>query len=371
MDGDALHKTKNEKEIKVEYSEKDGVKTALRLVEKPPVKISPEMLISTAEIEKLVALGPEKGNYHLYDSRPLPRFQEGAIPTAVSLPFPAFDTMAGKLPADKSARIIFYCSGITCSMSPGSADKAKKLGYTNIKIYQEGIPAWSEKNATTLSVQSFKEAWLDKDIPHVLLDVRPAKVAAKGFIKGAVSFPETGAAKLIKNLPTNEINPPIIIYDAKEGKQAAKALLNAGYGNVRILAGGYDAWKSATYQVATGKQATKAAYVPKPRPGEISPAEFKKYADKLPTTVMIIDVRNTDEVAKSGTLKTAVNIPEEELKEKAAQIPKDKLIITLCATGVRAEMGYHSLRELGYTNVRFLNAKTDFEKNGAYTITKE
>jgi rhodanese-related sulfurtransferase len=374
MDGDALHKTKQGKEIKVEYIENDGVKTALRLVEKPPVKISPEMLISTAEVEKLVALGPEKGKYFLFDSRPLPRFQEGAIPTAVNLPFPAFDKNIEKLPKDKNALVIFYCSGVTCSMSPGSADKSKKLGYTNIKIYREGIPAWSEKNATTLTAQSFKEAWLDKDIPHVLLDVRTAKATAKGFIKGAVSFPEAKTAKLIKTLPPNDKNPPVIIYDAKGGKQAAKvakALLAADYGTIKILTGGFDAWESAKYPTATGKLATKAVYIPKPRPGEISPAEFKKYADKLPPTVMIIDVRNTDEVAKSGTLKNAVNIPEEELKTKAAQIPKDKLIITLCATGVRAEMGYHSLRELGYTNVRFLNAKTDFEKNGVYTITKD
>ena len=373
-DGDALHKTKQGKEIKVEYTEQDGIKTAVRLVEKPPVKISPEMLISTAEVEKLVALGPEKGKYFLFDSRPESRFQEGAIPTAVNLPFAAFDAMTGKLPADKTARIIFYCSGITCSMSPGSAEKAKKLGYTNIKIYRNGIPGWSEKNATILSAQSFKEAWLDKDIPHVLLDVRTVKVAAKRFIKGAVSFPEAKAAKLIKTLPPNDKKPPVIIYDAKTGKQAAKvakALLAAGYGNIKILTGGFDAWEAAKYPSATGTLATKAAYAPKPRPGEISPDEFKKYADKLPVTAMIIDVRNTDEVAKSGTLKNAVNIPEEELKAKAAQIPKNKLIITLCATGVRAEMGYHFLRELGYTNVRFLNAKTDFNKDGTYTSTKD
>jgi rhodanese-related sulfurtransferase len=374
MDGDALHKTKRGQAIKVEYTENNGVKTAVRLVEKPPVKVSPEMLISTPEIEKLIALGPEKGNYRLFDSRPAPQFQEGAIPTAISLPYPAFDKMTDKLPKDTAALLVFYSSGITCNMGPASADKAKKLGYTNIKIYRDGIPAWSEKNATTLSAQSFKDAWLDKDIPHVLLDVRPAKIASKGFIKGAVSFPEPKAAKLAKKLPASDKNPPVILYDAKDGKQAAKAaklLLAAGYDNVKIISGGFAAWKSALYQPATGKLATKASYVPKPRPGEISPEEFRKYADQLPPTVIIIDVRNEDEIAKTGMLKNAVNIPEEDLKAKAERIPKDKLIITLCTTGVRAEMGYHALKELGYSNVRFLNAKTDFEKDGTYKITKE
>ena len=89
---------------KVEYDGKDGVKTAVKLIEKPPVKISDEMLMKTADIEKLVALGPEKGKYFLFDSRPLPRFQEGYIPTAVNLPFPAFDKTGRKAAAKGQER---------------------------------------------------------------------------------------------------------------------------------------------------------------------------------------------------------------------------------------------------------------------------
>ena len=36
-----------------------------------------EDTISLAELEKLVALGPEKGNFLLVDCRPAPRFQSG------------------------------------------------------------------------------------------------------------------------------------------------------------------------------------------------------------------------------------------------------------------------------------------------------
>ncbi|MBC8018020.1 MAG: sulfurtransferase [Verrucomicrobia bacterium] len=375
-DGDFLkdNLVKKGHEIKVEYVEKDGVKTAVKLIEKPPVKIPAEMLIATADIEKLVALGPEKGKYFLFDSRPLPRFQEGSIPTAVNLPFPAFDKLADKLlPKDKNALVIFYCAGPACNMSPGSADKAKKLGYTNLKVYKDGMPAWSAKNHGVLSTQFLKEAWIDKDIPHVLLDVRPAKETAKGFIKGAVSFPAAKSAKLIKMLPPKDKKPPVIIYDDKDGKQAvkvAKQLVKAGYGKVLVLTGGYDAWQTAKYEVATGKLATKATYIPKPRPGEINLDEFKKYAAELPANVMIIDVRNADE-ANSGMLKTAKLIPAEEIKDRLAEIPKDKLIVTLCSSGVRGEMAYHTLKALGYTNVKFVNAKMEFEKNGSYKLSKD
>jgi rhodanese-related sulfurtransferase len=362
-------------EIKVEFTEKDGVRTAVKLIEKPPVQVSEEMLIKTAEIEKLVALGPEKGKYFLFDSRPLPRFQEGFIPTAVNLPYPAFDKLAEKLlPKDKNALIIFYCAGPSCNMSPGSADKAKKLGYTNIKVYKDGMPAWSQKNYTLLSAQFFKEAWINKDIPHVLLDVRPATEAAKSAVKGAVSFPaHHNAALLVKELDQKLKKAPVIVYDDKGGVQAisvAKELLKAGFTNIKLLAGGFAAWQSAKFEVVAGKLATKASYTPKPRPGEIALDEFKKYTVEKPANVVIIDARSTGE-AKAGMLKTAKLIPAEEIKDRLAEIPKDKLIVFYCNTGVIAEVAYNTLKSLGYTNVKFANAKVDFDKNGSYEISME
>ncbi len=360
-------------EIKIEYVEKNGVKTATKLIMKPPVNISDDMLMKTADIEKLVAQGPEKGKYFLYDSRPLPRFQEGFIPTAINLPFPAFDKMADKLlPKDKSALVIFYCAGVTCNMSPGSADKARKLGYTNVKVYKDGMPGWSEKNYGTLSTQFLKEAYNDKAVPYVLLDARDGKDAAKGFIKGAVTFPAKSAAKSVKNLAVKK-NAPVMVYDQKGGKDAeivAKALVKAGFKKVLVLTGGFDAWQSAKYDVANGKLAAKAEYVPKARPGEISLDEFKKYASAPPTDVMIIDTRTVAE-ANLGMLKTAKLIPAEEIKDRLAEIPKDKLIVFYCNTGVIAEVAYNSLKSLGYTNVKFANAKVEFDKKGNYTISQD
>ena len=360
-------------EIKVEYTEKNGVKTAVKLIEKPPVQVSDDMLFNTADVEKLVAQGPEKGKYLLFDSRPLIRFQQGYIPTAVSLPFPAFDKMAEKLlPKDKSTLVVFYCQGVTCNLSPGSASKAIKLGYTNVKVYKGGIPAWQEKNYGLLTAQFLKEAWLDKDIPAVLLDVRTKKDTAKGFIKGAVAFPAKESAKLVKKLDIKK-NAPIVIYSQDGGKDAtvvAATIIKAGYKNVLILNGGFDAWQAAKFDVASGKLAAKVAYTPKPRPGEIAIEEFKKYATELPPNVMIIDPRSTAE-GKAGMLKTAKLIPAEELKDHLAEIPKDKLIVFYCNTGAIAEVAYNTLKDLGYSNVKFLNAKMLFEKNGSYKVSKD
>lgn len=360
-------------EIMIEYTEKNGVKTAVKLIEKPPVKIPADMLMKTADIEKLVAQKPGDRNYFLFDSRPLPRFQEGFIPTAVNLPYPAFDKLADNLlPKDKNALIVFYCAGTTCNMSPGSAEKAKKLGYTNIKVYGDGMPAWLGKNYGVLTTRFLKEAWLDKNIPTVILDVRSAEAAEKGFIKGAVAFPAEQSADLIKGLEIKK-NAPVTVYDQNGGEKAttvASALVTAGYKKVVVLTGGFDAWQAAKYDVAVGKLAAKPSYTPKPRPGEISIDEFKKYAAELPANVMIIDVRSAKE-SKSGMLKNAKLIPAEEIKDRLAEIPKDKLVVLHCNTGTIAEVVYNSLKELGYNSVRYVNAKIDVAKDGNYTITTE
>jgi rhodanese-related sulfurtransferase len=256
-------------------------------------------------------------------------------------------------------------------MSPDSARRAEKLGYTNVKVYVDGTPAWMKRNHLVLSAQFLKEAWIDKDIPHVLVDVRSAKDAEAGFIKGAVSVPVADMEKSIAKFPPKDKKAPIMIYDQKGGDdaaKAAKALIAAGYAPVDIISGGFDAWKAAGFPVQTGKLAENIVYVPKPRPGEISIEEFTKIAKAMPEDTLILDVRNRDE-GNAGMIKGAKLVPDEEILDRFAEIPKDKKIVTHCSTGVRAEMAYHKLKEKGY-NVSFLNAKVDINDKGEFKLEK-
>ena len=108
-----LRSIKKGKEVRVEYTEKDGKKFATLIVAKTPITVAPEKQIKTEDVEKLVALGPEKGKYTLIDARPPVRFMEGSIPTAINIPFAAFDKMVDKLPKEKDALIIYFCQGVT------------------------------------------------------------------------------------------------------------------------------------------------------------------------------------------------------------------------------------------------------------------
>jgi rhodanese-related sulfurtransferase len=256
-------------------------------------------------------------------------------------------------------------------MSPDSARRAENLGYTNVKVYADGIPAWIKTHHLVLSSQFLKEAWIDKDIAHVLVDVRPAKDAEAGFIKGAVSVPVGDIEKSIAKFPPKDKKAPIMIYDQKGGDdavKAAKALIAAGYAPVDIVTGGFDAWKAAGYPVQTGKLAENIVYVPKPRPGEIAVDDFKKLAAHTPADTLILDVRDSYE-GNEGMIKGAKLIPDDQILDRLAEVPKDKKIITYCANGVRAEMAYHKLKDKGY-NVQFLNAKMTIDKAGNFNIEK-
>ena len=358
------------REARIEYIEKDGVRTATLISFKGVAKMPPEKEINYEQVLALVEQG-KASNTVLIDSRPLPRFQEGTIPGAINLPYPAFDKFTDRLPKDKNQAILFFCQGPTCMMSPNSLRKAEAMGYRNVKVYPGGVPEWLERNVGVLAPAFLQEAWIAKDIPHVLVDVRPASTVARdGFIPGAVNVPVSQIPAALATLPPAKLKAPIMVYDgdgSNAARYSARMIQGAGQINVNVVTGGFDAWKAAGYKVATGAAATKIAYAPKPRPGEIPIAEFTALAKATPPDVLILDVRNQDE-ANAGMIKGAKLIPDEDLLARIGEIPKDKRIVAHCATGVRAEMAYHKLKDKGY-KANFVKADIVIKKDGSFVAT--
>ncbi|MGD8983208.1 MAG: rhodanese-like domain-containing protein [Desulfobacteraceae bacterium] len=98
--------------IKVHYKEVGSDLVATEIVVKPKMEVPKEQLMSVKELEKLVAMGPEKGGYTLVDSRPGIKYKAGHIPTSISIPFPMMKKLKDKLPKDKDRLLIFYCEGM-------------------------------------------------------------------------------------------------------------------------------------------------------------------------------------------------------------------------------------------------------------------
>jgi len=96
--------------------------------------------VSAAYIKKLL---DEKANFMLIDARPKRVFDKGSIPGAVNISDTDFDKQVDKLPADKATPLIYYCGGVDCVLSVKSADKARKLGYTDVKTLLRAIRSGS------------------------------------------------------------------------------------------------------------------------------------------------------------------------------------------------------------------------------------
>jgi len=364
-----LREIKKGHEARVAYVEKDGQKWATEIRFKGPVKVAKEDLVDYAYVRKLVEQGT--GSFMLIDSRPLPRFQQGTIPGSVNIPYPNWDKVVNRLPADKNTQLVFFCQGVTCQMSPLSQRKAIGLGYKNTNVYHEGVPEWQTKDYLATRPQFVKEAYVDKDIPAVIVDVRSPDEAKSGHIKGAVGMPAATVKSQLKTFPPAKLQAPIIVYDGRgsaESVAVARELIKSGQTNVQVVEGGLLGWQAAGYAVESGVPAlTKVAYAPKPRPGAIAVDEFNKLARNTPVDVLILDVRNQDE-ANAGMIKGAMLIPDEDLAARMAEVPKDKRVIAHCSTGIRAEMAYHKLKDAGY-KAGFLNADIEVDKAGNFKVT--
>ncbi len=186
--------------------------------------------VSVAHIKKLI---DEKAPITLVDARPKARkYDLGHIPGAISLPDSQFEALATKtLPADKAAALYFYCEGLSCVLSNDSANRAIKLGYTNVKVVPEGYPAWEKaygagptaaaavaakapaieagKESGTISVASFERIYKEAPTTVHLIDVREPAEMATGTFKGAINIPVSTLEKNLDKLPTDK---PIIFF---------------------------------------------------------------------------------------------------------------------------------------------------------------
>ena len=51
--------------------------------------------------------------------------------------------VAKELPADKNARIVFYCADKRCMASDAAAQRAVEAGYKNVSVMGDGIVGWN------------------------------------------------------------------------------------------------------------------------------------------------------------------------------------------------------------------------------------
>ena len=74
------------------------------------------------------------------------------------------------------------------------------------------------------------------------------------------------------------------------------------------------------------------------------------YKELVQNGAQIIDVRSPSEFS-GGHVKGSLNIPLDGLERQLSKIKKDKVVITVCASGMRSSIAKSKLKSLGYAEV--------------------
>jgi len=194
--------------------------------------------VSAAYVKKAMA---KNDGTVVIDARPARKwYDKGHVPGAISIPNTFFKKMTDKLPADKSAQLIFYCNGFKCPLSTKSAIKAKAMGYTNVKVFQAGYPAWEKaygpgdmKGASkskapkiqaggegdTITVASFKDIIAKAPDSIHLVDVRDAGEYKQAHFKTSTSIPVEDLEGRLGELPTDKP----VVFVCSTGARSSEA----------------------------------------------------------------------------------------------------------------------------------------------------
>jgi len=226
-----------------------------------------------------------------------------------------------------------------------------------------------------------------------IIDTRPAELFAQGHIPGAVHFDlfgislvDTSAAPLkaflsmmahLFEMRGVDLDKEVVLYEENSGMRAARGLWFLeyfGHRNVRVLDGGFQAWRQAGCPVTTEAKPPKATHFKTTERRDLL-ATFEDVLNALGEQgIRIVDTRSDDEymgrnvrAARGGAIPGAVHLewtnnldangrykPEAELREMYRQlgVTPDKEIIPYCQGGYRSAHTYLALRLIGFPKIR-------------------
>jgi rhodanese-related sulfurtransferase len=263
---------------------------------------------------------------------------------------------------------------LSSACSPAAGTHAPEADLNSaLRNYLSALPAdWGTMTSRELNDR------LHGDQPPFLLDVREAKEVEPGYISGSINIPVRSVMKSLDTLPAKA--QPIVVICSSGHRSALimEALGLLGYADVRSLAGGIPEWKSADLPVATGQPAAGTPHA-MPQVDRDLLAQLDHYFDRIPASWSMIappvvkeliatssplqvDVRESAEVAKVGSITGATLVPLRTLMSNLDKLPPDKnaLIVIECATGHRSALAMMALGLLGYDDVRSMTGGIDW-----------
>ena len=177
----------------------------------------------------------------------------------------------------------------------------------------------------------------------LLVDLRTPAEHAGGSVPGSLSIPSgTSFGTWLGWVVTDPDRPIVLLLRTQaDWDDAVRQALRIGFeGIVGYVRGGYLAWAEAGFPTAVG--------------GSLEIDELAARLDRGgPDAPLVIDVRQASEF-EAGHVPGALAIGAGELPDRLDQLPRDRPIATICASGYRSSVAASLLRAAGFERVSWV-----------------
>jgi hydroxyacylglutathione hydrolase len=193
-----------------------------------------------------------------------------------------------------------------------------------------GIPT-----ARPMTIEEVK-AGLARDA--LLVDLRPPAAHATAHVSGSVSIPAGTSFSTWLGWIVDFDRPIVLLLDdPADWDDAIRQALRIGHETVLgYVDGGFARW------VESGGATEKAE--------QITIDELARRLRTGPDAPFVIDVRQRSEF-EEGHIAGSVHIFAGELASRVGDMPRDRPIVTICASGYRSSVAASLLRQAGFTSV--------------------
>ena len=171
----------------------------------------------------------------------------------------------------------------------------------------------------------------------VVLDTRDQTMFGAGHLRGAVSVGLEGRFAEYTGEVVTPSTPIVLVGEPGTEAEARTRLARIGFDNVLGALDDY-----------------VAAFIDHPelveQASRLSAEELAERRVSV-TDLQVVDVRNIGELAESGTVPGAVNIPLPQLVARLGELDRAAPIVVYCAGGYRSSIAASTLRANGFTDV--------------------
>jgi hydroxyacylglutathione hydrolase len=175
----------------------------------------------------------------------------------------------------------------------------------------------------------------------LVVDLRAPAAHALAHIPGSLSIPAGSSFGTWLGWVVEPDRPLVLVLDsAGDWDDAVRQALRVGYDNLLgHLHGGFAAWAETAGPIESN--------------GRLTVDQLAARSGGGPDAPLVVDVRQASEYV-AGHVPGSVHITAGSLPDRLADLPRDRPLATICASGYRASVAASLLRSAGFSDVSWV-----------------